>query len=145
MATDSEELQQVAAEAEDIARSVNQPRSTAHLLLAIFTVPGPADELLRERGCSEDQVLDALGAMGGAPEEAPEAWGTALQRARQLADDCGQAEAGSLHLLLALTRLARTTAAALLERTAPPIATLRTAGLSQLTGALPRKRSKSVV
>ena len=68
MPTDSVELQQIQAEAEDIAKSVAQRASTAHLLLAIFTVPGGADQLLRERGLSEDAVLGQLSALGRAPE-----------------------------------------------------------------------------
>src|SRR5258705_45996 len=50
MATDSAELSQIAAEAQDIARSVSQPPGTHHLLLATFTVPGPADGLERREG-----------------------------------------------------------------------------------------------
>ncbi len=89
MATDSAELAQIAAEAQDIAKNVGQPAGTAHLLLAIFTVPGAADVLLRERGCSEDQVLAELDAQGEAPAEPPDSFALALDRSRQLADDCG--------------------------------------------------------
>src|SRR5712692_9409210 len=60
MATDSPELSRIAAEALDIAKSAGQAPTTAHLLLATFTVPGAADVLLRERGCDEDRVLDEL-------------------------------------------------------------------------------------
>src|SRR6266851_36364 len=63
MATDSAELAQIAAEAKDIAKNVGEQPSTAHLLLATFTVPGAADVLLRERGCGEDQVLAELAAV----------------------------------------------------------------------------------
>ncbi|MBS2023315.1 MAG: ATP-dependent Clp protease ATP-binding subunit [Deltaproteobacteria bacterium] len=144
MATDSVELQQIAHEAQDIARNVAQRPSTAHLLLAIFTIPGSADQLLRERGCSEDEVLSQLGALGRAPDEAPELYGQALERARQLADDCGHKEAEGLHLLVALTRLSRSSAATLLDRTAFPLATLRTTALGQLLGTMPRRRSQPI-
>ena len=143
MATDSAELAQIAAEAQDIAKNVGQPAGTAHLLLAIFTVPGPADVLLRERGCDEDKVLAALAAQGSAPAEPDGAFGLALDRSRQLADDCGSGAADGLHLLVALTRLSRTAAAALLDKTAAPLASLRTTALSYLTSAVPRRRAEA--
>src|SRR5437763_6204450 len=102
MSIDSAELARIADEALDIAKGAGQPPSTAHLLLAIFTVPGPADVLLRERGCDEDRVLAA---MGPRPAEPPATFAQALDRARQLADDCGSDRAEGLHLLVALTRL----------------------------------------
>src|SRR5947209_17338785 len=144
MALDSAELAQIAAEAQDIAKNAGQLPGTHHLLLATFTVPGPADVLLRERGCDEDRVLAELAALGKAPEEPPASFADALDRARQLALDCGNPQAGGLHLLTALTRLSRSTAASLLERTAGPTATLRTTALGYLTGAIPRRRDVAV-
>jgi ATP-dependent Clp protease ATP-binding subunit ClpC len=133
MAHDSNELSQIADEALDIARNVGQPPSTAHLLLAVFTVPGPADSLLRERGCDEDRVLAELSALGGPPGEPPDSFTQALVRARQLADDCASKQADGLHLLVALTRLSKSSAALLLEKTAAPISSLRTTALGFLT------------
>ena len=140
MALDSAELAQIAAEAQDIAKNASQVPGTHHLLLATFTVPGPADVLLRERGCDEDRVLAELAADGTSPEEPADSFGDALERARQLALDCGNARAGGLHLLVALTRLSRSSAAHLLEKTAAPVASLRTTALGYLTGAIPRRR-----
>ena len=144
MALDSAELAQIAAEAQDIARNAGQPPGTQHLLLATFTVPGPADVLLRERGCDEDRVLAELAADGKSPEEPADSFGDALERARQLALDCGNARAGGLHLLIALTRLSRSSAAHLLEKTAAPVASLRTTALGYLTGAIPRRREAAM-
>jgi ATP-dependent Clp protease ATP-binding subunit ClpC len=141
MAIDSAELARIADEAHDIARAAGQEPSTAHLLLAIFTVPGPADVLLRERGCDEDRVLAALAVR---PAEAPGAFAQALERARQLADDCGADRAEGLHLLVALTRLSRSAAAQLLERTSQ-MASLRTTALGYLTGSIPRRRVRDEV
>src|SRR5437899_2269501 len=140
MALDSAELAQIAAEAQDIAKNAGQLPGTHHLLLATFTVPGPADVLLRERGCDEDRVLAELAAAGKSPEEPADSFGDALERASQLALDCGNARAGGLHLLIALTRLSRSSAAHLLEKTASPVASLRTTALGYLTGAIPRRR-----
>ncbi len=144
MATDSAELAQIAAEAKDIAKNVGEQPSTAHLLLATFTVPGAADVLLRERGCGEDQVLAELAAVGAAPEEPQELFAQALEKARQLADDCGSDRAEGLHLLVALTRLSKSAAAQLLEKTAAPLASLRTTALGFLTGSVPRRKEVAV-
>src|SRR5216683_5504694 len=102
MATDSPELSRIAAEALDIAKSAGQAPTTAHLLLATFTVPGAADVLLRERGCDEDRVLDELSRARAA--EPAELFAQALERARRLADDCASPSAEGLHLLVALAR-----------------------------------------
>jgi ATP-dependent Clp protease ATP-binding subunit ClpC len=140
MANDSEEFLQLAAEAADIARSTSQRPSTVHLLLALFTVPSPAEALLRERRCDEDAVLAELARLGRPPPEAFGSFDSALERARQLADDCANRSTEGLHLLVALTRLQRSAAALLLERTAPPLASLRNTALGYLTGAVPRRR-----
>ncbi len=141
MAIDSAELSQIAAEAADLARGASQIPGTAHLLLAIFTVPGPADALLRERGCDEDAVLAELSRKPSL-QEADGSFAQALDRARQLADDCQSERAEGLHLLVALTRLSRSLAAALVEKCAPPVASLRTTALGYLTGAAPRRRAR---
>jgi len=137
MATDSPELSRIAAEALDIAKSAGQAPTTAHLLLATFTVPGAADVLLRERGCDEDRVLDELSR--ARPPEAPELFAQALERARQLADDCASPSAEGLHLLVALARLSRSAAAGLLDRLVN-LPSLRTTALGYLTGSVPRRR-----
>src|SRR5438477_431400 len=144
MAKDSAELAQIAAEAQDIAKNVGQPPGTAHLLLATFTIPGAADALLRERGCDEDKVLAELSALGTPPAEPADSFAQALDRARQLADDCGSSAAEGLHLLVALTRLSKSAAAALLEKTAAPVANLRTTALGYITGSVPRRKDAQV-
>src|SRR5216684_1827207 len=137
MATDSPELSRIAAEALDIAKSAGQAPTTAHLLLATFTVPGAADVLLRERGCDEDRVLDELSRARAA--EPAELFAQALERARRLADDCASPSAEGLHLLVALARLSRSAAAALLDRLLN-LPSLRTTALGYLTGSIPRRR-----
>jgi ATP-dependent Clp protease ATP-binding subunit ClpC len=140
MAQDAADLAQIASEAHDIAQKAAQPPSTAHLLLALFTVPNPADVLLRERGCDEDKVLAELAGLGTTPGEPSDSFTQALERARQLADDCASPEVSGLHLLVALTRLSKSSAVMLLERTAAPLASLRTTALSVLTRPAVRRR-----
>ncbi|HEY2028488.1 MAG TPA: AAA family ATPase, partial [Myxococcales bacterium] len=140
MAQDAADLTQITSEARDIAEKVSKEPSTAHLLLAMFTLPNAAEELLRERGCDEDKLLAEMAALGAAPPEPRDLFAQALDRARQLADDCASPQASALHLLVALTRLSKSSAAMLLEKTAAPLASLRTAGLSVLTGPSLRRR-----
>src|SRR5260370_26198391 len=140
MAADSAELAEIAAEAKDIGKKGGGEDWAADLVLATFAVPGAADVLLRERGCGEDQVLAELAAVGAAPEEPQELFAQALEKARQLADDCGSDRAEGLHLLVALTRLSKSAAAQLLEKTAAPLASLRTTALGFLTGSVPRRK-----
>src|SRR3954468_14345198 len=136
IAKDSPDLALIVSEARDIAKAAGDDPSTAHLLLAIFTVDGPADTLLRERGCDEDRILSGLTTRLSEPADS---FSLALARARQLAEDCGSDRANGLHLLVALTRLSRTAAGQLLERTVS-VPSLRTTALGYLTGSIPRRR-----
>src|SRR3954470_3745607 len=136
IAKDSPDLALIASEARDIAKAAGDDPSTAHLLLAIFTVDGPADTLLRERGCDEDRILSGLTTRLSEPADS---FSLALARARQLAEDCGSDRANGLHLLVALTRLSRSVAGQLLERTVA-VPSLRTTALGYLTGSVPRRR-----
>src|SRR3954464_5371165 len=136
IAQDSPDLALIASEARDIAKAAGDDPSTAHLLLAIFTVDGPADTLLRERGCDEDRILSGLTTRLSEPADS---FSLALARARQLAEDCGSDRANGLHLLVALTRLSRSVAGQLLERTVA-VPSLRTTALGYLTGSVPRRR-----
>src|SRR4051812_18709998 len=136
IAKDSPDLALIVSEARDIAKAAGDDPSTAHLLLAIFTVDGPADTLLRERGCDEDGILSGLTTRLSEPGDS---FSVVLARARQLAEDCGSDRANGLHLLVALTRLSRCVAGQLLERTVA-VPSLRTTALGYLTGSVPRRR-----
>jgi ATP-dependent Clp protease ATP-binding subunit ClpC len=80
---ESMELAQVLAEAADIAVSVNQKLTSAHQLLAFFTVPNRAEILLRERGVDEDRILAAMTAK---PKEAEDVARRLRDRARDIAE-----------------------------------------------------------
>ena len=133
---DSMELAQVLAEAEDIARNVHQRLTSAHQLLAFFTVPNRAELLLKERGVDEDRILLA---MTGAPEE-PEGIERDLRdRARDVAEGLGAEEADCLHLLIAMSRVRSAAAHRLLVSCGLPISTLRNVALSYFTAGMPRR------
>src|SRR3954467_14823961 len=131
IAKDSPDLALIASEARDIAKAAGDDPSTAHLLLAIFTVDGPADTLLRERGCDEDRILSGLITRLSEPADS---FSLALAPPRLRAAASGGARANGLHLLVALTRLSRSVAGQLLERTVA-VPSLRTTALGYLTGS----------
>ncbi len=137
MAVDSTELAQVVAEADDISASVGHRLTTAHLLLAVFTVPNRAQVLLAERGIDEDVVL---GLMNRAPKEPEGLARELLDRARELAKGCGSAETDCGHLLIAATRMRDCLALDLLTRAGLDLTTLRNTALSYyLGGHMPRR------
>src|SRR5215470_237615 len=98
---DSTDLAQVLGEAQDIAQSVSQKLTSAHVLLALFTVENRAQLLLREKGVDEDRFLQV---MTVAPLEPDPVVRELCERAREIAQSCGSREADCLHLLIACTR-----------------------------------------
>ena len=133
---DSTDFAQVLAEAQDIAQSVSQNLTTAHVLLALFTVENRAQLLLHERGIDEDVLLQAMTA---APQEEEGLVRELRERAREIAHGCGCAEADSLHALIATTRV-RCAAQELLLKVGLDLTSLRNTALSYyLSGSMPRK------
>jgi ATP-dependent Clp protease ATP-binding subunit ClpC len=137
LAVDSTELAQVVAEADDISASVGHRLTTAHLLLAVFTVPNRAQVLLAERGVDEDVIL---GLMTKAPKEPDGLARELLERARELAKGCGSPETDCGHLLIAATRMRDCLALDLLTRAGVDLTSLRNTALSYyLGGHMPRR------
>jgi ATP-dependent Clp protease ATP-binding subunit ClpC len=137
---DSTDLAQVLHEAKDIAQSVAQKLSSAHVLLALFTVDNPAQVLLRERGVDEDRLLEL---MTGSPTEEEHLVRDLCQRARVIAQQCDSREADCLHLLIAFARV-RCAANDLLSQAGVDLISLRTTALSYFTsGRMPRKLQAS--
>jgi ATP-dependent Clp protease ATP-binding subunit ClpC len=133
---ESMELLQVLAEAEDIARSVNQKLTSAHQLLAFFTVPNRAEVLLKDRGIDEDKILLA---MTGAPKEPDGIARELRERARDVAAGVGAEEVDCLHLLIAMSRVRAAAAHQLLGACGLQIASLRNVALSYFTARMPRR------
>ena len=133
---ESMELAQVLAEAEDIARNVHQRLTSAHVLLAFFTVPNRAEMLLRERGVDEDRVLLC---MTGAPEEPDGVERDLRSRARDVAGGVGAEEADCLHLVIAMTRVRASAAHQLLTACGLEVSALRNVALSYYTAGMPRR------
>lgn len=133
---DSTDFSQVLLEADDIARSVSQRVTSAHVLLALFTVENRGQLLLRDRGIDEDRLLAAMTA---APREEEGLVRELGERAREIAQSCGSEETDCLHLLIAVTRV-RCLAQDLLTRVDLDLSQLRNTALSYfLSGRMPRK------
>ena len=133
---DSTDLAQVLQEASDIARSVEHKLTSAHVLLAMFTVESRAQLLLREKGVNEDSLLEQLTAHDTEQDGLVR---TLFMRAREIAQSIGSREADCLHLLVAFTRVA-CTARELLTKACPPLVNLANTALSYcVSGGLPRR------
>ncbi len=133
---DSSDLAQVVVEAEDIARSVSQKVTSAHLLLSMFTVENRAQVLLKERGVDEDLIL---GVMTSSPQEPDGLVRELCERTREIAQNCGSKEADCLHMLIAITRV-RSIAQDLLAQVGLDLTGLRNTALSYyLSGRMPRR------
>src|SRR6185436_15084414 len=133
---ESTDLSQVFTEATDIASTVNQPLTTAHVLLAMFTVENRAALLLKERGVDQDRLLELLTT---APREQDGLVRELRDRAHEIAHGCGSNEADCMHTLIAATRL-RCAAQDLLFKTGLDLTGLRNTALSYFTsGRMPRR------
>jgi len=133
---ESSDLALVLSEADDIAQSVSQKPTTAHAVLALFTVDNAGQRLLKERGVDEDRLLALLKA---APVEPDGTLRELRERAREIARACGSREADCLHLLIAVTRL-RCSGHELLAGTGLDLTAVRNTALSYfLSGRMPRK------
>ena len=133
---DSSDLALVLSEADDIAQSVSQKPTTAHAVLALFTVDNPGQRLLKERGVDEDRLLALV---KSAPTEPDGTLRELRDRAREIARACGSREADCLHLLIAVTRL-RCAGHELLAGTGLDLTAVRNTALSYfLSGRMPRK------
>ena len=129
------------AQARDIARQAEQPLSSAHLLLALFTVPNLAELLLLDRHIDENAVLDQIECMEREPDDT---LADLEDRSVRLADGCDHRQVNCLHLLGAMTRLPRSFAYRLLVRAGVPIPSLRTTTLRYATAGIPRRLLRSV-
>lgn len=130
------DLSQALQEARAIADGVGQSLSSAHLLFALFTVPNPAEVLLRERQVDEDVLLAQL---PNHVREAPHLVRAVLDQAEQTALRCDARQTNTLHLLVGMLRCKDCVAYALLERVCGPIPVLRNHLMSLVTGVLPRR------
>ena len=134
----SRELVAIYTQARDIARKAGRAASTAHLLLALFTVPNRAAVFLTDRSITVDALLEAMRSYPGEPSEVLE---RVEGRSSRIASGSGAESVNSLHLLASLVRETSSHAYRLLEDTGVEVAVVRTAVMSYATGSrsLPRR------
>jgi ATP-dependent Clp protease ATP-binding subunit ClpC len=130
------ELRQVFEEARDIAQKVGQPMTTAHVLLAMFTLPNHAQVLMGDRRLNEDRILSVI---RRGEEEGARLVQDLRGKTEELADGLGSREVNCLHLLLAMTRLKEAVAHQLLVRSGEDLADLRAKAMGCLSGRMPRR------
>lgn len=128
-------------EARAIADGVGQPLSTTHIVLALFTVPNPAELVLREAFVDEDRLLELVGP--GIVDE-----GDALLNVLSAADEtalrCDSRNTNTLHVLVALLRVREAGAWQLLDAALGGTAGLRNRVMAYVTGVLPRRLQQSL-
>ncbi|MBU8900410.1 ATP-dependent Clp protease ATP-binding subunit, partial [Corallococcus sp. M34] len=133
---DSTDLAQVLHEANDIAQSVAQRLTSAHVMLALYTVENRAQLLLKDWGVDEDSLLQLL---TEAPSEPDGLVRELCAKARELATSSRSSEADCLHLLIAVTRV-RCVANDLLVRAGIDLRNLGNTALSYfVSGRMPRR------
>jgi ATP-dependent Clp protease ATP-binding subunit ClpC len=130
------ELSQVYDEARDIADQVGQPLTTAHVLLALFTLPNPTEVFLGDRRISEDSILAVI---REGEKEPPSAVRELKEKTEQLAHSLRSSDVNSMHLWVALCNARGSTAHRLLLRSGEDVTTLRNTAMGFLSGRMPRK------
>lgn len=123
-------------EAEDIAHQAEQPLSSIHLLLALFTFPNRAQALLIERNMNEERLMQDIRVFEDEPRHSV---ARLRDRGREIARSCGSEQTDCLHLLIAMTRLRDCFAYRILERTGVSLTALRNVAVSYVTGHMPRR------
>ena len=130
------DLARALTEARAIADGVGRALSSTHVLLSLFTVPNPAELVLREHGIDEDKLLALIDP--GADEP-----GACLRQVLDLADEtalrCDARQTHTLHLLVAVLKVREAAAYQLLEKALGNTGPLRNRALAFVTGVLPRR------
>jgi len=128
----SRELNVVLDESRDVADRLDQPLTSAHLLLCLFTLKNRASMFLSDQQVTADRLLDQLRSR---PDEAPGTWDRILRRAHDVATVARSETISSLHLLVALCSFVDSAAYQLMARLDLDMGTIRNTALSYLTAA----------
>ncbi len=128
----SREVGSVLSCAEQMAVELDEPLSTAHVLLALFEVPNQAARLLEDRGITSSIIRTAMSSLG---DEALYILEKVQDRSQRLAEGARAEAITSLHLLAALLRESSGHAQHLLTTCGADIGAIRTAVMSYATSA----------
>jgi ATP-dependent Clp protease ATP-binding subunit ClpC len=133
----SRELSAVLDEAKDISDRVGQVLSSAHVLLALFTVPNRAAVFLEDRDITVECLLDRLDRVAS---ESPAVLQRIHNRGERIANGSRADSVSSLHLLAALVRESASHAVQLLEDAGANVSAIRASVMSYATGSTPLPR-----
>ncbi|MGM0557787.1 MAG: AAA family ATPase [Myxococcota bacterium] len=133
----SRELSDVLDEAKDISDRVGQVLSSAHVLLALFTVPNRAAVFLEDRDITVEALLERLDTVRG---ESPAVLQRIQNRGARIANGSRADSVSSLHLLAALVRESASHAVRLLEDAGANVSAIRASVMSYATGSTPLPR-----
>lgn len=120
------EVQRILTEAHALAREAGHPLGSLHLLLAFFShvnQPNQAHSVLVDRGIKLDEILAKLRRR---PAEPQNSIGLAIEKSRDMARMTNSSIVNSLHLLLALTRVADSAALRILRNNVEDLNAFRT-------------------
>ena len=126
--------------AKDTADARKESLTTAHLLVAIASQPGPAAELLFERKLDVEALMRLARA---STEDNPNAIGQVIRSAAEVARAAGAREPAAIHLLLALLRDLRSGAHRALLQSGVDTARLRAAATQVAHGLVEPRRIAS--
>lgn len=129
----SVELDQVFTQAEDIADRVNQPLSSAHILLAVFAADSLAARFLNDQRVTVDNLLEHVRDFDPEPEDMLE---QIYARGRRLARSARADSYNSLHFLAAVLRETDSQAYRLLSLSRIDVPTVRASIIGYATGAV---------
>lgn len=130
------DLSRVIEEARHIADALKTPMHSAHLLLALLTVPNPAGLLLNEHRVRDDELVQK--AEPGA-RESRAALGKLFEVAEQRALSADARELNTLHFLVGALKTPQSEAYKLLKSTVGSLNPLYRAAMELVTGVLPRR------
>lgn len=126
------ELVSIYTQANDIARQCDRTLSTAHLLLALFTIPNEAALFLEDRAITVDALLEHARSMESEPDGITQRVET---RSLRIARGSQCPTVTSLHLLAALMRESSSQAHQLLTRQGANVSAIRASVMSYATGS----------
>ena len=125
------EVKRIFTEAEDMAAAARKPVHSGWVLLALYTVPNKAYQVLQDRGLDLDVLADSLRALKS-PSEPAETFTRIRAKMQQIAEGAEAPLCSSMHLLIALCRIAGSVAYRMIQKSGCEPAMIRTMALSRL-------------
>lgn len=138
------ELVSIFTQANDIARQCGKTLSSAHVLLALYTVPNQAATFLEDREITVDALLSAVRKLSTEDERILE---RILARSTRLAEGSSAQAVDSLHLLASLIRESSSQAHKILDEAGANVSAIRASVMSYATGSrvMPRRTGVATV